>query len=1059
MRRFGVGVVVLGMVFATAPAVHAEPRFPTGPAGRTVTLVTGDQVVFAGDEAREVRPGPGRDGMRFSVHKAGGHLYVIPTDALPAVASGQVDRRLFDITTLTEFGYDRRDTVPLIVTGPSATRMAGGGRALSSIGGYAFDAAKGETWRTLTAARGVSRIWLDGKRTAVLDHSVPQIGAPAAWAAGYTGSGVKVAVIDTGVDQTHPDLADREIAEANFSGAPDNGDHFGHGTHVASIVAGTGAKSGGKYRGVADGASILDAKVLDDSGSGQDSWIIAGMEWAVEQGADIANLSLGATDTPEVDPLEEAVDNLSAKYGTLFVVAAGNSYRDGTIGSPGSADAALTVGAVDDEDDLADFSSRGPRIGDGAIKPDVTAPGVDIVAALHSDGTIGAPVEPGYTSLSGTSMAAPHVSGAAALLLQQHPDFTGQQLKELLSGSAKPHAGLTAFQQGAGRIDVARAITQAVVSEPASVSVGTVAWPHDDDVPVTKPVTYHNTGDVAVTLALSLEGTAPAGMFSLSADDVTVPAGGTAEVDVTTDAGAGDADGYFSTAIVATAGDSVTRTPVAVDREVESYDLTVDTLDTTGAATDGYSLLVAGLTGGTLAFPHDEDGSVTLRLPRGDYLVDDTVRTGTGEDLRYSLMVEPDLVLDRDTTVTFDARTAKPVQVTPPVAAELAIGDIGYSMTSDVGGMSSAFLTDDLGLVSTAQVGAPVPGTAFTAKINTHWYAEDGSFYGLAWFPHGAMPTGFTRTVRDEELATVTSEFGAPSPDRTGGKVSFPFPTEGDGFVFGVQQEVTLPGARVEHLTTDGVKWQSLLTQQHEKDTEAQLTSPFESFRAGRTYTRQLNYGVFGPTMTDDGFPGGSVYRLGNELFVDPSLYGDKAGDAGRSLLASAKFELYRGDELLTSAQSPGGSAEVPAEPGTYRAVVTTTRPRDVFDVSTAVETSWTFRSAFVDEENVVPQPVSAIRFTPSLDAADSAPAGRLFLVPVWLQHNGTGAVDRPRTLTVEVSYDEGMTWRRADVLLNLVALLRHPAGAESVSLRATATDRDGNSVTETVIRAYKLRK
>ena len=1059
MRRFGIGVIVLGMVFATTPATHADPRFPSGTHNRTITLVTGDQVVVHGEQAREVRPGAGREGMRFSVHQVAGHLYVIPADALQAVASGQVDRRIFDVTTLTEFGYDRRDTVPLIVTGPSATRVASSGKALPSIDGYAFDAAKGDAWRTLTAARGVSKVWLDGKREAVLDHSVPQIGAPAAWAAGYTGAGVTVAVIDTGVDQTHPDLADREIAEANFSGAADNVDHYGHGTHVASIVAGTGAKSGGKYRGVADGAAILDAKVLDDNGSGQESWIIAGMEWAVEKGADIANLSLGGTDTPEVDPLEQAVNELSESSGTLFVIAAGNSYRDGTIGSPGSADAALTVGAVDDEDDLAVFSSRGPRVGDGAIKPDVTAPGVDIVAALHSDGTIGQPVEPGYTSLSGTSMATPHVAGAAALLLQQHPDFTGQQLKSLLSGTAKPHAELTAFQQGAGRIDVARAITQNVVSEPANVSVGTVAWPHDDDVPVAKPVTYHNDGDTDVTLALSLEDTAPAGMFSLSADEVTVLAGGSAEVTVTTDAGAGELDGYFSTAVVATAGDSVTRTPVAVDREVESYNLTVDSIDATGATTGAYSLLVVGLTGSALVFPYDADGSVTVRLPKGAYLLDSTVRTGTGEDLRYGLMVQPNLVLDKDTTVTFDARVTKPVEVTPPAKAELAIGDIGYSMVSDIGGMSSAFLTDDLGIVSTAHVGAPVPGTAFTAKINTHWYAEDGSFYGLAWFPHGEMPTGFTKTVRDKELATVNVEFGAPVPDRTGGKVSFPFPTEGDGFVFGVEQDVELPGARVEHLTTDGVRWQSLLTQQHGKDTEAQLTSPFESFRAGRTYTRELNFGPFGPTMTDDGFVGGSVFRFANELYVQPSLYGDRAGNAGQSVLESAKFELYRGDELVTASPSPGGSAVVPAEAGTYRAVVTTTRPRDVFDVSTAVEVAWTFSSAFVDEETIVPQPVSAIRFTPALDAANSAPAGQPFLVPVWLQHNGTGAADRPRTLTVEVSYDEGRTWRKADVLLNLVALLRHPAGAESVSLRATATDRDGSSVTQTVIRAYKLRK
>jgi hypothetical protein len=492
---------------------------------------------------------------------------------------------------------------------------------------------------------------------------------------------------------------------------------------------------------------------------------------------------------------------------------------------------------------------------------------------------------------------------------------------------------------------------------------------------------------------------------------------------------------------------------------VESYDLTVDTVDATGAPTAGYNLLVVGLTSSALAFPYDEDGSVTVRLPKGRYLLDDTVRTGTGEELRYALMVEPDLLLDKDTTVTIDARNAKPVEVTPPAEAELAIGDIGYSMVSDVGGMSSAFLTDDLGLVSTAPVGEPVPGTAFTAKINTQWSGADGSFYGLAWFPHGAMPAGFTRTVHPNELATVDTELGTPAPDRTGGKVTFPFPTEGEGFVFGVSQQIPLPGARVEHLTTDGVKWQSLLTQQNGKNTEAQFTSPFESFQAAQTYTRQLNYGVFGPTMTNDGFEGGSVFRLGNELFVQPSLYGDEAGNAGQSVLSSARFELYRGDELVSSSASPGGSATVPPEESTYRAVVRTERPRDVFDVSTAVEASWTFRSGYVDEESLVPQQVSVIRFAPRLDDANSAPAGKGLLVPVWLQHNATGAVERPRTLSVEVSYDEGKTWQKANTLVNTFVLVLHPADAESVSLRATATARDGTTVTQTVIRAYKLRK
>jgi subtilisin family serine protease len=1048
--RLGIGAVVVGMVFATAPAVAAQTSAKSLPQ-KTITLVTGDTVVYSGDQARSVRPGPGRDGMAFSVHRTDDHLYVIPADAMSRVARGTVDRRLFDLTALTEFGYDRRDTVPLIVTGTGAS--ARGATSLPSIGGYAMDARKGADWRTLTTTRGVTKIWLDGKRTVLLDHSVPQIGAPAAWEAGYTGEGTKVAVIDTGVDQTHPDLADREIAEQNFSEAPDNVDHFGHGTHVASIVAGTGAKSGGKYRGVASGASILDAKVLDDFGSGQESWIIAGMEWAAQQGADVANMSLGGGDSPEIDPMEAAVNSLSEEYGTLFVIAAGNSGSDASIGSPGSADAALTVGAVDRDDTLAGFSSRGPRTGDGAIKPDVTAPGVAIVAALHSDGTISDPVEPGYTALSGTSMATPHVAGAAALLKQQHPDYTGAQLKGLLSGSAKPTEGLSAFAQGSGRIDVARAITQTVVSEPTSVSIGTAAWPHDDDVAVSKPLTYRNLGTQDVTLALTLDTAAPAGMFSLSDNEITVPAGGATEVTVTGDAKAGTADGYFSAAVVATSGTSVTRSPVALDREVESYTLTVDSIDETGAAADQYGTLLYGLDVNVIAFPYDEDGSAQVRLPKGTYLLDNTIVTTNENGPHFALLISPNLVLDKDTTITTDARTAKPISVTPPAGANLALGDLGYSITTETSGLGSAFLTDDLGAVSTAGIGAPHPG--FTGKVNTQWTDDAGAFYGLAWFPTGSMPTGFTKVVAKRDLATVRADLGTQTPDRTGGRLRFASPPSNDAFVFAQEFPVSLPSTRTEYLTTtDGVAWQSVLTQYNGENPEAEQRSPLAAYRAGRTYQERPNHAVFGPSMPNTGFVGGSVFRFANELYVSTAMFGDSAGNEGFSLTDEHTIELYRDGVPIEG----DGFFQVPAEDAEYRAVVTTTRPADVFTVSTAVSAEWTFRSAFVGED-VTPVPVSALRFTPTLDNDNSAKAGRPFLIPLSLQHNGTGATSRPRTLSVDVSYDEGKTWKKAPTLLNLVAVVQHPTGADSVSLRATATGRDGSQVTETIIRAYTLRK
>src|SRR6185369_1071830 len=138
-------------------------------------------------------------------------------------------------------------------------------------------------------------------------------------------------------------------------------------------------------------------------------------------------------------------------YGALFVVAAGNSGADHSVQTPSSADAALAVGAVDGADALAPFSSRGPRDGDYALKPDLTAPGVDITAARSKDAELGRPGEQ-YVTLSGTSMATPHVAGAAAILAQRRPDWDAATLKAALMGSARPNPATGVFGQGAGRV-------------------------------------------------------------------------------------------------------------------------------------------------------------------------------------------------------------------------------------------------------------------------------------------------------------------------------------------------------------------------------------------------------------------------------------------------------------------------------------------------------------------------------------------------------------------------------------------------------------------------------
>ncbi|GAB3421811.1 hypothetical protein GCM10027569_51920 [Flindersiella endophytica] len=340
VRTLGAVALAAALVIATGPAGAAgtaRPAIPEQPGttaahGKQVKLITGDTVTVSADGKRStIQPGKGRERLTFESFRAHDHLYVIPSDAALLVAGDRLDRRLFDVTGLIEDGYAKGASTPVLVSYADGVRRPSAGvrktRDLPAINGMAAKAdQQSVTWNSLKpgAKSGVGKLWLDGKRRVVLDQSVPQIGGPDAWAAGFTGKGVTVAVLDTGIDGEHPDLAGQVKAAKNFTDGP-AGDGFGHGTHVASIIAGTAKASDGKYKGVAFDAQLLDGKVCDNGGSCTDSAILAGMEWAAkDQKADVINLSLGGTDTPEIDPLEEAVNTLTEQTGSLFVIAAGN---------------------------------------------------------------------------------------------------------------------------------------------------------------------------------------------------------------------------------------------------------------------------------------------------------------------------------------------------------------------------------------------------------------------------------------------------------------------------------------------------------------------------------------------------------------------------------------------------------------------------------------------------------------------------------------------------------------------------------------------------------------
>ncbi|MGI5457384.1 S8 family peptidase [Streptomyces sp. CA-249302] len=1053
-----------------------------------ITLITGDRVaVDAKGRVVGIEPAKGRENIPVQIRKADGHTLVVPSDVARMIATGKVDQRLFDVTELGKATTLKSQAKGLkVIVGYKGTaaaaksevREAGKLREnLKSLNADAVQTPKQdapELWDAVTngdrTASGIAHVWLDGVRKASLDKSVPQIGAPTAWAAGYTGKGVKIAVLDTGIDATHPDLQGQVLESKNFSTAADATDHFGHGTHVASIAAGTGAKSGGKYKGVAPDAKLLNGKVLDDSGYGDDSQILAGMEWAAEQGADVVNLSLGGGDTPEIDPLEAEVNKLSEEKGILFAIAAGNEgdFGDQTIGSPGSAADALTVGAVDDNDKLASFSSRGPGL-DGQIKPDVTAPGVDITAAAAPGSVIDKEVgenPPGYLTISGTSMATPHVAGAAALLKQQHPDWKFSELKGALTGSAKG-GKYTPFEQGSGRIAVDKAIKQTVIADPVSVSFGVAQWPHTDDAPVTKQLTYRNLGTKDVTLKLTSTATnpkgqaAPAGFFTLGATTVTVPAGGKASVDFTANTKlGGTVDGAYSAYVTATGDGQTVRTAAAVQREVESYDVTVKAIGRDGQPTKNYGATLVGVSGlGKDRFyaPYDESGTVTVRLPKGRYVLDGSVSVDP-EDATKGLdwIAQPKLDVTKKTTVTMDARTAKPVDITvPDAAAKSEFASPGYDVEVGDSGYGFGWFLNTYEGFRSKGLGPQITDGSLTQSWDGHWSKGAGEEYDVT--TGGVvkqLATGYTKHWKTGDLATVKVGLGASASGKKGSVTAMGW-LPGTNSASGIAIPQTLPGVRKLHLSaTGGVKWNLDFEQDGGVDadgfpvTEAYYTiGAAQSFKAGQSYSKTFNTAVFGPHLNSEF----GLYRDGNNIYGVVPLFADGKTHSGSSVFTSVNTTLYRNGTKVGSNDDPlfGEKAfKVPSADAAYKLTTSVKRSVKVAAASTRIDATWEFRSKKADLAKL---PASTARFNAYTDLGSKVTAGQTKSIPVVVEGAAKGS--NLKSLAVYVSYDN-KTWTKVSVVGGKIKV-KNPGKGKSISFRAKITDKKNNKSSVTIYNAY----
>ena len=437
LRRF----LILGAILtALAPAAHAAARAPLG-------------------DAKLDRE------LRHRAQTPGGHSRVI-LRLKPGVSA---------------------DVADVVIRGLRGTV----GRRLSSVGGQVADVPD-SALDALARLPGVNGVSLDRRVQGTLERTGATIGALFVRdTLGFDGTGVGIAVIDSGVASWHDDLGSQRVTRfvdfVNFQSSAY--DDYGHGTHVAGILAGSGYDSGGRRSGVAPGATLLVEKVLDASGQGYISNVIAAIDYAIANKdalhLRVINLSVaaGVYESYTTDPLTLAAKR-AVEAGLVVVSAAGNLGKgpDGTpqygaIGAPGNAPWVITVGAsshhgtTDRSDDtIAGFSSRGPSAIDFQAKPDLVAPGVGIESLAEAGstlfntkplmrlwGTVQTANEP-YLSLSGTSMAAPVVSGTIALMLQANPALTPNLVKAILEYTAESRDAYNALTQGAGFLNARGAV-------------------------------------------------------------------------------------------------------------------------------------------------------------------------------------------------------------------------------------------------------------------------------------------------------------------------------------------------------------------------------------------------------------------------------------------------------------------------------------------------------------------------------------------------------------------------------------------------------------------------
>jgi subtilisin family serine protease len=941
---------------------------------------------------------------------------------------------------------------------------------------------------------GIEKIWLDKVATASLDQSVPMTGGDIARKIlGYNGSGINVAILDTGVDRTHPDFfypngTSKVIvyADETCKSVPippvcyhNPYDYFGHGTHVASIAAGTGAASNGRYVGVAPGARLMSVKVLNDQGFGFDSWIMYGLLQSAQgffngTKPDVISMSLGGLTSDGSDPLSQVINLIVNTYNIPIAIAAGNFGCNFCVASPGASDRAITVAAStkiasNGSISIASFSSRGPRQGNYDIKPDISAPGVGVVAACSSTATV-IPCPPGsrYVKLSGTSMATPHVAGSIALLLQQARQrgiiLTPSEIKDALQSSSNilvpslpSQPDIDIYQQGAGLVRIDKALAISVTFDPAEISFGLVQV-NTTSLQSTFNVTNHGPTTINLTLSWDMRevrtiqspiytNSSYADIVSLNQTQLAIPARASITINLTINplnAPTRKLWSVFSGRIFATIDNTVVAHAIfGFTKEGPRQAAQITGLDQYGnpAAFQEITFYDAldslGLESPFL--PFGNNGQVSLRLPLGTYnfimslMVNPFPPFPSGHLSLYRIVALEVPVMHSPVSVTLDASKAGPVtlnvQADPSATHGLQQDD--YFVYNRPDGTNFQFSDTFLGTTWTVFAVNNASAKLGTLTIYDRWLvsrspeATSPVIYDLTMTTHIQQPTN--HTVSDlSTLARTFASFHVDIP-RAKGVGRWAISTAFNQFIaWAGVGPIAAPFQRIEYQTPNEAIFNELFAPDEGSslfDLQSGIKTPyFGDFNYGRVYKP-------GETLSED-FAAQPVHpkltlavRQGNTLTLGGFEITDSFGHIGLFVSSRAlrfSIRVYVNGVLNATAYQlwlAPITVNLPSTPATVEVQMTLQTDPSWSRLATSVTSDIVFRT-----RSNLQGPISLPSYNYQVDGLSLAN-----IVPVKGSPTNlvidvstlapTGAAINPGNASAQISLNDGANWINASLV------------------------------------------